>query len=389
MTPESGVIVIGGHFHALGLIRQLARRGIPVILIDHEPCMARFSKYLSGFYRAPRCDDSENFLAFITELADRRKLYGWVVYPSDDEGVYFLATHHDRLKETFRITTSDWKIIQTVYDKRLTYKHAQKTGFPIPETFFPANEDDLMTRDISYPVILKPAIMRHFFTMTHRKVLCAQNPDELRRRYREACGIIPADEIIIQDMIPDCADNLYGFCPFFKEGYVYGRIVAKRPRQHPMDFGQASTFAQTVDLPEIENLGARFLKSIGYYGLCEVEFIFDCRDGKFKLLEVNPRIWGWHTLSEAAGVPLGYLVYRDQIGHPVRIDHYQSGVKWMRLMTDAPTAFHEILKGRMCIPTYLESFQRPGTFAVLSHDDPVPFFAEIAMAPYLLSKRGF
>ncbi|HDQ45726.1 MAG TPA: ATP-grasp domain-containing protein [bacterium] len=389
--PQSaaGAVVIGGHFHALGLIRQLARRGVSVILVDHEPCMARFSRYLQGFYRSPRCDDAERFSSFLIELAERKRLSSWVLFPTHDESVYYLANHRDRLKDDFRISTPAWEITRNVYNKRLTYRHARKIGIPIPDTFFPADETELMALGLSYPVILKPAVMRHFFSKTGRKAFLAQNPDQLRGLYREACLIIPSDEIMIQDLVPDCSENLYGYCPYIRNGEVYGRIVAKRPRQHPRDFGQATTYARTLALPEIEKMGNLFLKSIGFEGVCEVEFIRDRRDGRFKLLEVNPRIWGWHTLAEAAGVPLGYLAYRDGIGRPVRVEGYETDVSWMRLLTDIPTVFKEIARKELSVTDYLKSLRGHRAFAVLAKDDPVPFFSELMMAPYLWRKRGF
>ena len=39
--------------------------------------------------------------------------------------------------------------------------------------------------------------------------------------------------------------------------------------------------------PEVEPLGFRLLKSMGYHGIASVEFKRDPRDGQFKLMEVN------------------------------------------------------------------------------------------------------
>jgi predicted ATP-grasp superfamily ATP-dependent carboligase len=64
-----------------------------------------------------------------------------------------------------------------------------------------------------------------------------------------------------------------------------------------MDFGHATTYAVTVDIPELEILARRFLRAMGYYGLSEIEFMQDDRDGRYKLIEMNPRTWGWHTLG--------------------------------------------------------------------------------------------
>ena len=69
-------------------------------------------------------------------------------------------------------------------------------------------------------------------------------------------------------------------------------------------------------------------------------------NGKYKLIELNPRIWGWHTLAIAAGVDLPYLLYQDMIGAKVDLPSNTNDVKWIRLATDIPTVFTEILKGK-------------------------------------------
>ena len=74
-------------------------------------------------------------------------------------------------------------------------------------------------------------------------------------------------------------------------------------------------------MPQIESLSEKFLRAINYYGLVEVEFKQDTRDGEFKLLDVNARTWGYHSLGRSAGVDFPDLLYRDQEGEhldPVR-----------------------------------------------------------------------
>jgi predicted ATP-grasp superfamily ATP-dependent carboligase len=115
----------------------------------------------------------------------------------------------------------------------------------------------------------------------------------------------------------------------------------------------------------------------------------DPRDGKYKLIEVNPRVWGWHTLAIAAGINLPYLLYQDMIGEKIEVPTSCKQVKWVRLTTDIPTVFLEIVKGKMKIRDYIASMRGKKTDAVLSLKDPLPFLAEIALIPYLWVKRGF
>ena len=389
LNRDIGAIVIGGHFQGLGVIRGLAKNGVKVALLDTEPCLSRFSRYVSRFYRCPSVLEEDRFLQFFKALAPKERLEGWVVFPTDDETASFLSRHRDRLKSLYRIPTPNWDVLKFTYDKKESYQLAEKIGLAIPKTFYPKCLDDLMSIDMPFPMIIKPSVMRNFFRKTGKKVYSARNMDELKHYYQKACSVIDPKEVLVQEQIPDVTRNLYSFCPLFKDKKVLAKIIAKRPRQHPMDFGQASTYAETVDIPVLEILGTRFLSAIDYYGLCEVEFIQDPRDRTFKFLEVNPRVWGWHTIAIRAGVNLPYLLYRDMIQQDVKNGFFEEGVKWIRLTTDVPTVASEIVKGRMRVKDYLHSLKGDKEFAVFSWNDPLPFFGELFLIPYLWRKRGF
>ena len=49
-------------------------------------------------------------------------------------------------------------------------------------------------------------------------------------------------------------------------------MVARRIRQHPAEFGRATTFAETVDIPTLQERSERLLRAIDYYGLAELEY---------------------------------------------------------------------------------------------------------------------
>jgi len=112
-------------------------------------------------------------------------------------------------------------------------------------------------------------------------------------------------------LIPGNGQFQYSFCGFFKGGKTIASMVARRRRQHPHEFGHASTFVETVDDPELENVSERYLKTMNYYGLVEIEYKLDAKDGLFKLHDVNPRTWGYHSLGYAAGVDFPSLLFSD------------------------------------------------------------------------------
>ena len=166
-------------------------------------------------------------------------------------------------------------------------------------------------------------------------------------------------------------------------------MTVVRRRQHPSDFGRASTFVETVDVPELRELAGRLLASMDYYGLVEVEFKRDARDGRPKLLDVNARTWGYHTLGRAAGVDFPHLLLRDQARRgPAPRREARPGVRWIRLETDVPNAVRDMWRGRLRPRDYLRTLRGIDTEAVFSLRDPLPALMELALTPYLAVRRG-
>ncbi len=388
-TPKVGAVIIGGHFQGLGVLRSLGRHQVPICLLDTDFCIGRFSRYTTKFFRCPSVRDEVAFLAFLENLAQKEKLEGWLVFPNDDETVNFLARHKARLGRIYRVITPSWDITRYAAEKKLTYQLAEKFDIAVPRTCYPENLAELAGLRIDFPAIIKPSVKEPFYSLTKKKAVRINNRREMVQEFNIAKAICPQVELMIQELIPGAPNNLFSIGSFFRGGEMAGKVVAQRLRQHPMDFGHATTYAVTVDIPELEAIARKFLRAMGYYGLSEIEFMRDERDGKFKLIEMNARPWGWHTLAINAGVDLPYLLYLDATGHQVRANGFARGVKWCHLVTDIPTVISEIGKGRLKIGDYLRSIKGIKQDAVFSASDPWPFIMEICLSPYLWIKRGF
>jgi D-aspartate ligase len=385
---DVGAVVIGGGCQGLGIARSLGRRGIRVCLIDDEISIARASRFVRDTIRVPDLRTERALLDALTVARGRLPLSGWVLYPTREENIAAIAANRDILQREFRVPTPELDSIRHAWDKREVYGLAERLSIPVPRTWFPRSEEDLAAIDVNDPVVLKPAIKEHFFYTTHAKAWRANTAAELLAAFRRATEIMPASEVIVQEMIPGGGEQQYAYCAFFRDGRPVGSMTVRRRRQHPSDFGVASTFVETISLEELAEPSCRFLTAIGYYGLVELEYKRDPRDGVYKLLDVNARTWGYHSLGGPAGVDFPYLLFRDQIGAPVEEARARPGVRWIRLATDVPNALRDIRAGRLRSGDYLRSLRGVHTEAVFSLRDPVPGLYEIALLPYLAVKRG-
>jgi predicted ATP-grasp superfamily ATP-dependent carboligase len=383
-------VVIGGDYQGLGIVRSLGRHGVPVLVLDDERSIARYSRYATAAVKVADLRDEETTVAELMELGARHQLDGWVVYPTREETVAALSRHRDTLAAHFRIPTPPWEVVKWAWDKRNTYEVAAELGIATPRTWLVSSERELTSIDGEPPFAVKPAIKEHFLYATGAKAWLANTRAELHERFRAAAELVGAREVIVQELIPGSGEAQLAYCAFFREGRPAASMVVRRLRQHPPLFGRASTFVETIDHPELEQTSERFLRHIGYNGLVELEYKHDARDGNTKLLDVNARTWGYHSLGQRAGLDFPYLLYRDQLtlAIPDRA-RAPAGVAWIRLATDVPTAILELARGGLDWRSYVASLRRANVESVFSAEDPAPGFAELALLPYLALRRGF
>ena len=389
-TQRVGALVVGGCFQGLGIVRSLGRRGVPVVVIDDEFSISRYSRYTTRYLRVPNLRDEQKTVDTVLEVGQRLGLEGWVLYPTMEQTVAAFSRYRSQLTEFFRVPTPDWNTVQWAWDKRNTYRLAQELDIPSPKTWYPKNLGELeQIEDTDFPLAIKPAIKEHFIYATKVKAWRADTRKELVERFEQATALVGPGETMIQELIPGDSRQQFAYCAFFKEGQAIGSMVAQRRRQHPPEFGRASTFVETIDQPLLENLSERFLRAINYYGLVELEYKLDPRDGRYKLLDVNARTWGYHSLGQRAGVDFPYLLFADLLDEPVEACRAKAGVRWLRFVTDLPTGVVEIIRGHMDWRAYLRSLKSVHIESVFSREDPLPGLVELALIPYLIVKRGF
>jgi predicted ATP-grasp superfamily ATP-dependent carboligase len=289
----------------------------------------------------------------------------------------------------FRVPTPAWDTVRYTADKRLTYELAERLDIPLPRTWYPASLGALdAIEPTRWPLLVKPAIKEHFIYKTNVKGWVVNDREELRKRFLDAAAIVPTGEVMIQDMIPGNGSTQYSYCTFFKGGRSIGRMTVRRRRQRPADLGRSSTFVETVDSSDLDEVSERFLQEIDYYGLAELEYKLDEADGQYKLLDVNARTWGYHSLGPVAGVDFPLLLQLDQFGLEVTEAQARPGVTWVRLLTDVPTAAPELASRRLSWRDYVHSLRNIATEASFSRDDPRPGLAELLLLPHLIRTRS-
>jgi len=378
---NTGVIVFGGHVQGYGIIRIYGENKIPCIVIDNASrSIARHSKYCNKFYKRKY----EDVLNLLFQFRKKGQYHNWLLIPTDDYYVRILSLNKSELNKYFIVTVDNWDNINIFFNKNNSYPLVENANVPCPHTYYPKHINDLniIDKDISYPCIIKPAIMKDFYSIFKKKVFMCNDFADLNKNYKRTIAQINPEEILIQEIIPGSNENQYSVGIFFDRDKSYNYLVGNRVHQHPIDFGNATTYAETVDIPILIEYAHRILSKAKYFGLCEVEFKYNNRDQKYKFLEVNPRTWKWHLISKYAEIPFLMSIYEYFIENkPIIVKKFKI-VGWLDILTDFPTVIK--MKSRKL---YKKRKKIVVISAVFNPVDLKPFIFQIWYYPYNLFKR--
>lgn len=379
-----GALIVGGALGALAVARSLGRCGIPACFLTHDHPVAAFSRYVrrSFTWAGP---DAPGALATLCRLVAEQRLEGWLLIVCGDTEVRFVAQNHAALANILRLSTPPWDITRWTHDKRLTYQRAAEIGIDVPWSHYPRDGGEIAQLDCRFPVILKPSVREHQNAFTQAKAWRADNRAALIARYRQAASLVGEDSIVLQEMIPGSGEQQFSFAALCDEGGPVAWLVARRTRQYPIDFGYTSTFVETIENAEVEQAARRILHALGLSGFVEVEFKFDRRDGRYKLLDINARPWAWIGLGAAAGIDFPVLAWRLAHGETIAPVRARPGIAWMHAPRDVVALLQE--SGVRGLSRWSAGLCRPLTFAAFAKDDPLPALIELPLVGMRVLRR--
>jgi len=237
---------------------------------------------------------------------------------------------------------------------------AASQGIKVPHLY--RNIDDVT----SYPVVVKGLI-------ESGKISYANSPQELSR--------LNLNDALIQEYIPG---EGYGFFALFNQGRPRAIFMHKRIREYPIT-GGPSTVAESIYDDELKRQGLKLLKALKWHGVAMVEFKKDCRDGEFKLMEINPKFWGSLDLATAAGVDFPYLAARMAMDGDIEpLFSYKTGI---RFRWPFPDDTLHLLANPAAIGTYIRDFFDRDTKTNIWPGDLLPNLLQVGETGVQLFRR--
>lgn len=301
--------IFGSSINTLSFVRSLGRKGIPCVVLDSSPMIGAQSKF-TDFASISLSDLSSDLgIKCIIDAAQKCPVKP-VIFATSDEHNEFLARHGHKLRRFCNFLVPKPETIDAVLNKREQYTTAERIGIPLPLSLYPESVEDLASyKDrLSFPCIIKPCkahVGRQL--LGGKKVKVAEGYDDLIEGWTRLGD--RSSEFMVQEIIPGGDSDLFGYLAFWSnESNEIAWITKQKLRQNPPIYGDGA-LQKSVECEEARELSVRLLTELGYQGFVGVEFKKDPRDGKLKLMEINPRTVSGNQLAVSSNIDFPYISY--------------------------------------------------------------------------------
>jgi len=330
-------------------------------------------------FPVPKGYDSSDYWSHLLLSVKHNTLHGHVILACSDEAVEFLAKNKEALKQHYLLDDSIPDLQFAMLDKIRTLELGKSAGCLVPDFWKVQSIADVkrLKDNLVYPVIIKP-VHSHLFQKKYKrkKYLLVNDADELIVKARE---VLHMDiRFMICDFIPgpDSLSSSYHTYIDVNGNHLFD-YTHKIFRRHHKNEGTASLH-ETKWLPETAKMGQRFFRGIRFQGIGHIEFKYDLRDGKLKIIECNPRFSAAQQTALKSGLDMGFFTYCSITGMPLPEDcSFEEGVTCWRPLTDI-LSFRELHRLKeQSFSGWIRSIFKPRiTFPYFDIFDPAPFFME-------------
>jgi D-aspartate ligase len=343
-----------------------------VLIYCNKNEFARGSKYVSDAYKCPLWSDYKAIKNFL--IKKKNVLKNGILIPTTDFQIETLAIYRKELSQYYTVPVPEYKVVEKFLDKMETYRIAKKAGIDIPYTFYPKSEEEALKnlQDMQFPLIIKPRERDKFLDYFNKKLFIIYDKSELIEKLRLCFK--NGFKVMITEIIPGPDTQLYEYDFYVdKNGEIICGIGHVKLRQTPPNFG-IGRVQKTIINKEVEELTKKFLRHLpDFFGPGQIEFKFDHRDNKYKLIEMNGRLTLQNELFARAGINLPYLYYQDWVKNKsIVTNSYIENFYWIHLYNDLKNFAFRRRQENYSLNDYIYPYLKKHIYGIESLSDPKP-----------------
>jgi len=374
------VLVLDGQYcHALAAVRSLGARGAEVTVAAHNPRAQGFASRWCGKSLISPSPNLER-AAYTEWLLDtlKRGRYDATLF-FEEATADILSLNRARVQSMTGCPLPPRDIFLAADRKDRVARLARQLGVLVPETYELESMDDAarLARTAEFPLIVKGV-----HSSGSQQVVLVREPSALVETVREIAALRKDASLplpIVQQYVPGRG---YGLTALMRRGDPVATFMHRRIAEHDIAAGVAlahgATGAMSVDEPEMLQAGVTLLHALCWDGIAMVEFRQSSRDGRFYLIEINPRFVGSLELAIAAGVDFPWLYAQLAANRPVvGPTRYRVGLRYRWLLSKNVADLFERPVG---YALDVLSVLRPDTRCDIFVRDPRPHLVQLRSA---------
>lgn len=304
-----------------------------------------------------------------------------VLIPTDDKAAIFVEDQAEVLRGRFLFPNQPSGLARSLGSKKELHFLCQKMGIPTPEALFPQSKKEVVAyiETAVFPIVLKRIaawVPQHQMQMD--SVVIVTKPEELLEEYQKHETSETPDEpnIMLQEYIPGGPESIWMFNGYFTStSECLVGFTGKKIRQLP-PFTGATTLGICLENETVARTTVNFLRRIGYSGIVDLGYRYDRRDGRYKLLDVNPRLGATFRLFiDSNEMDVVRALYLDLTDQPIQPGVPREGRKWIVEPSDLWASLQYGLLGRLTPAEWARSLRGMEEGAWFAWEDLVPFAA--------------
>ena len=383
LSTLSALVLDAQESHALCAIRSLGWQGARVTAASPKShSMGSVSRYCNRALRSPNpATEPGAYAEWLLATLNREHFDALLFFGESSANV--VAEHGVAIRALTGCLVSDHDTFLTADRKDRVTRLAAAIGVPVPATHELERFEDAaaLREQLVFPVIVKAVS-----GSGGHQVKFVRTADLLVESVRHVSGLTAAgvpERCLVQEYIPGVG---YGFTALAAGGEIIAAFLHRRLAEHDVMRGarlaHAATGAVSVDEPELRSSGSALLHALRWDGMVMVEFRRSDRDGRFYLMEVNPRFPGSLGLAVAAGVDFPSLYVQRAAGRLVTgPEKHRIGLRYRWILSKGIVEAVENPLGYM---RSVASVLRPDTRCDVSLRDPRPHFVQVREAAWWL-----
>ena len=329
------VLVTGSSLKiGMAVIHSLSRKGCIVVGADQQ-LFPIYSRHLKSHYIHASYSDSK-FYEDILSIIEKEKPDVFIPIGGTKE----VSFYKNEINKYVNTLVPDYKSFSAAFDKKKTYEICSLAGIAMPKRFSDDEANILLSEGRNNKLVTKPG----FDIGGSRGLSIVKNRNELKN----ARNNIKSNHgnYIIEEFIPGASRTRTLQLLFDKNNKLISYFILKKIHQWPITGGNTA-YAESTHEENLLEFVMPFFESCPWEGPAGVQLIIDERNGKSKLIEINPRFTGSLPFAIQCGVNFPFYACNAALNRNINVSsNYQTGKFYIHLSFYLKAIYKEFLLSR-------------------------------------------